>query len=130
MKNWKRSAKPSKRAIYRWRNQRLLEYMRDKDNKYSIGLASRDTNWSNMIIDDFYHLRSSEFYQGEFVVGSEFQTVSAAVKPADITPGAPVTYALTAWYNESSELHVYSQNCAESNKRPRMEVKVNGKSDI
>ncbi|MCI9627415.1 MAG: DNRLRE domain-containing protein, partial [Clostridia bacterium] len=107
--------------------QRLLEYMRDKENKYSIGLGRRDTNWSNMIIDDFYHLRGSEFYQGEFVAGGEFQTVSAAVKPADITPGAPVTYALTAWYNEASELQIYSQNCAESNKRPRMEVKVNGK---
>ncbi len=107
--------------------QRLLEYMRDKENKYSVGLDKRDTNWANMSIDDFYHLRGSEFYQGEFVANNDWQQLSATLKPADVPVGAMATYAVTAWYNEASELQIYSQNAQDRSLRPRLEVNVNGK---
>lgn len=106
--------------------EELLTYIRNRENPYQIDPEIRDTDWVNMTKDDVYHLQGSEYYQGEMMVGNEWDYAYADVKPEYIAKGGVSTYSITAWHNESSALEIASKDHPDSELHPQIEVVVNG----
>lgn len=109
----------------------LLEHMRQRTVQSPIKLASRNTGWSNMIIDDFYHLQTNAYYQGETAVSAkEYEKTFVKVQPAKIAKGGSTTYNLVARYNEASQVNIASLEYPDPSMRPQIEVVVNGQARI
>jgi len=111
---------------YTLAKERLYTYFRDRKPEADLGSTGRNTGWANMLIDDFYHLQGSEYYQGETEITDEWKANSADVKPAYIIPGSTVTYSVRAWYNEASYAQIARTSSSHADMRPKMELTVNG----
>ncbi|NLB42103.1 MAG: DNRLRE domain-containing protein, partial [Clostridiales bacterium] len=116
----------AKTGDYTSAKERLFEYFKNRKPEDTLQGAARNTGWSNMRIDDFYHLQGSEYYQGETTISNEWQVNYADVKPSYIAPGASATYSIRAWYNEASYAEIARVSSSDASIRPKIELEVNG----
>lgn len=114
-----------KQNDYQTAKQRLTEYFQTRKPGASTS-AGRNTGWVNMILDDFYHLQGSEYYQGEITIGKDWGTYNTPISAAYIQPGATVSFSVRSWYNEAGSAVIASKEYAGSGTAPRIEMTVNG----
>lgn len=116
----------AKTGDYGLAKEKLFEYFRNRAPKSTLKSSSRDTSWANMLIDDFYHLQGSDYYQGQMWVSNEWKPHYANVKTGGIIPGATATYSIRSWYNEASSVEIARASSGAPSIRPKMELMVNG----
>ena len=116
----------AKSGDYTLAKEELLLYMKTRKTALASSAGSRDTNFANMAAAGFYQMGGSTYYRGEFNAPGAESEVSARVPASDIAAGSSVGFALAAWYNEATTLQIVSKDHPESDKRPRLEVVVNG----
>ena len=105
---------------------RLQDYYAARKPKTTISKTSRNTLWANALVDDFYHLQTAVYFQGEMWVGNEWDSYESNITTSYVSPGSIVCYGVRSWYNEASYLDIKRHDDANVNYRPRIDLTVNG----
>lgn len=117
--------KAVKNNDYTLAKEKLLDAMRKRKRTATSYYGARNTNFANQIVDGIYSWQVSP-YISEFSAGNDWETIYVDIPLKNISPGTDNTYALMAWYNESSELRIVSSEHSDMQHRPKLELTVNG----
>lgn len=114
----------AKEALLTYFKSRAVPFYRDKN----LGKV-RNAAWAEFVLDDFYHMGSSEYYKGDIIIGAAEDDYSAELSPSEVKNGY-ISFGIRARYNESSRAEIFSKDNANSALAPRMRVTVNGQERI
>lgn len=119
-----------KKGDYTLAKEALQKYYAGRKPMSRIDPKERNTLWANALVDDFYHLQSGAYFQGEMQISSEWGRCEATIGLINIARGGISCFGVRSWYNECSWAEIRRYQDEDAACRPWIELVVNGRKRV
>ncbi len=119
--------KAAKSANYKLAKEKLMEHFSRREPKSIISDKTYNKLWADALLDDFYHLQSGAYFQGDLFIGNEWDIYSCQLSGGNIAAGGISCFGVRSRYNEKSFAKIKKHNDENPMFRPKIELLANGK---
>lgn len=106
--------------------EKLMAHFASRKPKSEIQKSVQNKLWAEALLDDFYHLQSGLYFQGDLNVGNEWGTYKCEITAGNIARGGVSSFGIRSRYNECTFAEI--KRCTDENiqNRPKIEMLVDG----